>query len=88
MLTTRCYTVSMVRTQIQLTEEDYQQLRRVAGQQGRSMADCIREGIGLFLIRCQSPREAVQNLPTFRPLPLDDLKDHDRGWAESILSGP
>ncbi len=82
MLTLERYTVSMVRTQIQLSEEDYGKLRQIAKSQGRSMADCIREGIGLFLRRSHPDFDLI---PSFRRLPDDDLKDHDRWWAEAAL---
>lgn len=75
----------MVRTQIQLPEEDYEQLRLVASRQGRSLADCVREGVGLFLRRSQAETCDFSRLPTFQAQPSDDLKDHDRWWADAIL---
>ena len=74
----------MLRTQIQLKEEDYDALREVAAQQRRSIADCIREGVGLFLDRQRRPRERFDDIAgKFAPLPPDDLKPHDRWWADA-----
>jgi hypothetical protein len=75
----------MVRTQIQLSREDYDRLREVASREGRSMADCIREGIALFLRRARvSGGGDLSDVPVFRSRAMDDLKDHDRGWAEAV----
>lgn len=72
----------MIRTQIQLPEAEYQQLRAVAARNRRSMADCIREGIRLFLRRCQAEEKDLDEIAgKFKPLPLDDLKPHDRWLA-------
>ena len=32
------------------------------------------------------PRRKVAELGTYRSTPCDDLKDHDRWWAEGILA--
>ncbi|MBI3929738.1 MAG: ribbon-helix-helix protein, CopG family [Armatimonadetes bacterium] len=77
----------MIRTQIQLPEEDYERLRNVASRQGRSMADCIREGIDLFLRRTESETNDFSRLPAFHARPPEDLKDHDRWWAEAVAEG-
>ena len=76
----------MVRTQIQLPEQEYEQLRRVAAQQRRSMADCIREGIRLFLgSRGCANGNLADIAGKFRPLSCDDLKPHDRWNAEGVI---
>jgi Arc/MetJ-type ribon-helix-helix transcriptional regulator len=75
----------MIRTQIQLPEEEYEELRQIAARQRRSMADCIREGIRLFLGRCRSPGEALDEIAgRFRPLPTGDLKPHDHWFADAV----
>jgi hypothetical protein len=72
----------MIRTQVQLPEAEYEQLRDIAARERRSMADCIREGVQLFLDRF---RQAGGDLDSFagkfRPLPVDDLKPHDRWYT-------
>ena len=78
----------MVRTQIQLPEEDYERLKLAASRQGRSMADCIREGIGLFLRQVDQGRRDLLAIPAFLPGAMDDLKEHDRWWAEAALDEP
>jgi Arc/MetJ-type ribon-helix-helix transcriptional regulator len=78
----------MIRTQIQLPDGEYQQLREVAARSRRSMADCIREGIRLFLRRCQAEEKGLDEIAgAFKPLPLDELKPHDRWLAEGAV-GP
>jgi Arc/MetJ-type ribon-helix-helix transcriptional regulator len=48
----------MVRTQIQLTEEQIEALRRLAASEGRSLADLIRQSVELYLTR--GGRDAAQ----------------------------
>lgn len=82
-----CYNVSMIRTQIQLPERDYAELREVAARRRTSMADCIREGIRLFLGSVRGKREELDELAgKFRPVPDKDLKPHDRWVAEAIVA--
>jgi hypothetical protein len=77
----------MIRTQIQLPESEYEELKRVAAEEHRSMADCVREAIHLFLLRFRAPAEELDEIAgRFRPLPLDDLKPHDRWIAEAVLA--
>ncbi|MHB2018288.1 MAG: ribbon-helix-helix protein, CopG family [Candidatus Xenobia bacterium] len=74
----------MIRTQIQLPEDEYERLREAARRQGRSMADCIREAIGLFLRVEGRPEYDISSLPAFHPRGVEDLKEHDRWWIESL----
>jgi hypothetical protein len=75
----------MIRTQIQLPEEEYEQLRRAAAKERRSIADCIREGIRWFLRQGESADDDLAAVAgKFRPLPIDDLKPHDRRHVEGI----
>lgn len=75
----------MRRTQIQLSEPDFERLRAIAASQRRSLSDCIREGVALFLRQSSTPETDLGSLAgVFRPLPMDDLKDHDRWLAEAL----
>lgn len=74
----------MIRTQIQLPEQDYERLREAARRQHRSLADCIREGIGLYLAAAAGAAADLTDVAgRFTPLPTDDLKPHDRAWIEA-----
>jgi len=76
----------MIRTQIHLPEKEYEELRQAASSQKRSMADCIREAIRLFLSRQRTNRARLEEIAgKFRPVPMSDLKPHDRWTAEAIL---
>ena len=77
----------MRRTQIQLPEDEYRELKDVAARERRSMADCIREGIRLFVKRSRTAESDLEEIAgKFRPQPVKDLKPHDRWLVESILS--
>ncbi|OGQ87169.1 MAG: hypothetical protein A2289_23660 [Deltaproteobacteria bacterium RIFOXYA12_FULL_58_15] len=76
----------MMRTQIQLEEADYERLRKVAQQQRRSIADCIREGIKLVVASGEAQQESLDSIAgKFAPQPDADLKPHDQWWSESML---
>jgi len=76
----------MIRTQIQLPEAEYEELRRLAAREHRSMADCIREGIRWVLGRARSGELDLAAVSgKFRPMPMEDLKPHDRWFAESAI---
>lgn len=80
----------MVRTQIQITENQARALRVLASSEGRSMADIIREGIESLLAergvrnRREIARRALAVIGAFRS-GVDDLAtDHDRYLAEAF----
>jgi len=74
----------MIRTQIQLPEEEFARLRNAASRQHRSMADCIREGIALYLAATEAAATDLAVLAgRFKPRPIDDLKAHDRVWIDA-----
>ena len=76
----------MIRTQIQLPEDQYRALRAAATKTRRSMADCIREGIRLFLKKSRAAEGGLEEIAgKFRPRGVKDLKPHDRWLVESIL---
>jgi hypothetical protein len=50
------------------------------------MADCIREGINLFLQRSELRATDIDAIAgKFPPKPMSGLKRHDRWLAEAIL---
>ena len=75
----------MIRTQIQLTEEQAARLKLVAGERGISMAALIREAVEAVVIgsererRWQRARESVGAFSSGR---RDIAGDHDRELAE------
>ena len=82
-----CYDVIMIRTQIQLPEEQYEALKRQAADSEKSIAQQIREAISVYLERNRAPKRRVEEIAgKYQPQDLRDLKDHDRGIAEAIES--
>jgi hypothetical protein len=78
----------MIRTQIQLPESDYERLREAARRQGRSMADCIREGIDLYLAGAGQRKTDLASLAgRFHPRNPSDLKPHDQAWIVAAGEG-
>lgn len=76
----------MMRTQVQLDETAYVRLREVAMRQHRSMAACIRDAVEQFIGQADGSADDLSDvLGRFQPIPLDDLKEHDRIWAQSAL---
>jgi hypothetical protein len=74
----------MIRTQIQLAEKAYRKLRQVALEEHRSMADCIREGISLFLRRHGGKKGGLSEIAgRFHSSSYDSVKPHDRWWADA-----
>lgn len=76
----------MVKTQIQLEEWQYQAAKKFGATSGRSLSDMVREGVTLVLDRvAHQPSVSLDSLAgKYQPLPVDDLKTHDRAWVESI----
>lgn len=76
----------MIKTQVQLEEWQYEAIKKAGGATSRSMSDIIREGLSLVLPKLghgrQKPLASIAG--KYRPLNAVDLKDHDRGWAESV----
>lgn len=73
----------MVRTQIQLTDEQAEGLRRLAARRGVSMAALIREGVERTLVGDEQAllRERAMSVVgkyTDRDGATDVAKDHDR----------
>ena len=78
----------MVRTQIQLTEEQVCRLKAMAAEQGVSMAELIRRGVDALLTvgtpgcRAERERRALAASGRFRSGLTDIAQNHDRYLAE------
>lgn len=79
----------MIRTQIQLTEEQARKLKRLAAEQGRSMADLVRDGVDLVLggaqqeSRGERMRRAARVFGKFRSKSGDLSRRHDDHFADA-----
>jgi hypothetical protein len=76
----------MIKTQIQLEPWQHEKLKELSRRQSRSIADLIRESV-THLLRAREldalpPLREVAG--KYRPIPVDDLKEHDRAWSEAI----
>jgi hypothetical protein len=82
----------VVRTQIQLTEEQAEQLRRLSAQQQRSMADLIREALDALITRQDSRarqdrmRRAARAFGRFRSRTGDLSRRHDAHFADAAAT--
>ena len=80
----------MVRTQVQLTEEQAAELRRLSAQQQRSMADLIREALDDLLMRQDNSarqdrmRRATRAFGRFRSATGDLSRRHDAHFADAV----
>jgi len=79
----------MIRTQIQITEEQARQLKMVAAQEQKSVAEVIREGIDLTLRRRAGideeilRRRAIEIAGKYQSGVTDLSEAHDRYLAEA-----
>jgi len=78
----------MIRTQIQLTEEQARALRELAAEQGVSMAELIRRGVERVLAE-NNEREKWERASAivgrFHGGPTDVSRNHDKYLAEDFL---
>ena len=80
----------MIRTQIQLTEEQSRRLRAAAARRGVSMSELIRQGIDAALAQEAGPtrdelvRRAVEAAGKFRSSRHDIARRHDRYLGEAF----
>ena len=78
----------MVRTQIQLTEEQSKALRKLSAQRDISMAELIRQGIDFYLRSCRTisqeerRQRAIKAAGQFRSGQADLSEKHDTYLAE------
>ncbi|HZS91888.1 MAG TPA: CopG family transcriptional regulator [Chloroflexota bacterium] len=78
----------MIRTQIQLTEEQAQALRDLAARRGVSLAELVRQGVERILAeseRREKRQRALAVLGRFDAGPSDVATNHDRYLAEDYL---
>jgi Arc/MetJ-type ribon-helix-helix transcriptional regulator len=81
----------MVRTQIQLTGEQADQLKRLAAARGRSMADLVREGVDHLLrenggtSRGDLMHRAAVAFGAFRSGSGDGAARHDEHFAAAVV---
>jgi len=81
----------MVRTQVQLTEEQAETLRQLSAETGKSVAEMVRLGVELYLkarfrpSRKEQIERALRAAGKFASGPADVSKDHDRYLAEAYL---
>jgi predicted DNA-binding protein len=80
----------MVRTQIQLTDEQAQRLRRLAAERGVSMAALVRDGVERVLAddnRAELWRRALSVVGKYRDVEgaKDVAENHDRYLEEAYL---
>ena len=77
----------MIRTQIQLSETQYEKLRDRANALRISIAEQIRQAIDLYFQKEKSSpiRDFREIAGKYEPLSTDDLKDHDR-WLTNAIS--
>jgi hypothetical protein len=79
----------MVRTQIQLTEQQWQALKSLAARRGVSVAELIRQSVGNLMQASRDvsdeerKQRAIRAAGRFRSGHADVSVDHDRYLAES-----
>ena len=80
----------MVRTQIQLTDDQARRLKRLAAASGRSMADLVRDGVERVLLeqpgssRAERMRHAARHFGAFASTSGDLSTRHDDHFAEAV----
>lgn len=81
-----CYGDVMVRTQLQLTEDQARALRLLSGQKGKSMSDLVRESVDLLLreeARSSAVERALNAVGRFRSGKSDIALNHNDYVAEA-----
>ena len=82
----------MLRTQIQLTEEQARALKQLAAKEGTSVAELIRMSVNALLRSSgfvdleEQRRRAIAAAGKIRDLPVDLSIDHDRYLREAFGS--
>ena len=82
--------MSLIRTQVQLTERQLQALRQLSAKSGRSIADLIRQGIDQYLANGREPtrQERMERAIRVAGMFASGVKgistDHDRHLADAF----
>lgn len=80
----------MIRTQVRLTVEQMEALRRLAQDEGRSIADLVREGVNSYLRNQHGPsreeriQRALHVVGKFASRCFDVSAERDRYLAEAF----
>jgi len=83
----------MIRTQIQLTEEQSAMLKKLAAKRNISMAELIRQGIDFYIRACGSVsqeerhKRAIEAAGQFHSGKTDLSEKHDAYLADAFLEG-
>lgn len=92
-----CYNNStMIRTQLQLSEQQARALRELAARENRSMAELVREALDLLLSRRRVPtvsreelvRRSLAVAGKYRSSDGKLAADHDDAFVEAITDWP
>jgi hypothetical protein len=84
---------AVIRTQVQLTEEQLRRLKRLAADRDVSIAELVRNGVDTILDTAESgsqtdrARRALAALGRFRSGRFDVAREHDRYLAEAYVGG-
>ncbi|MDP9342916.1 MAG: ribbon-helix-helix protein, CopG family [Actinomycetota bacterium] len=81
----------MIRTQIQLTEQQIRELRKLAAERQVSLATVVREAVDRMLEQGdveERRRRALEAIGGFRSGHTDISEDHDRYLAEDFWDAP
>ena len=91
-LSIKCYHYGMIRTQVQLSERQVRELRKLSAAQGQSMAKLIRQGVDLYLDARRGPSDeerrqrALDVAGRFSSGLTDVSSEHDRYLADAYYS--
>jgi len=76
--------VVMIRTQIQLEEQQYEQLRSLGARTGKGLAEQVREAVGQYLVQQRRGATLDEVLGKFRASSTKGLKPHDRDYVDTL----
>jgi hypothetical protein len=82
----------MIRTQVQLTDEQVRRLKALAARRGTSLAELVRQGVEAVLsagegdVGAERQRRALAAAGRYRSGVTDLATEHDRYFAEAVDS--